>query len=117
MTGPQVEKSIQLGYDLFSLLAGLGQVGRPSDAGAAAATPWLGRTARQMAELTNAIQKFFIEHSRLGIPVMFHEECLHGHAAREGTSSARRLITLNLPSQSGASRRRGKRPDYGQPRF
>ena len=65
---------------------GIGQVGRPSDAGAAAATPWLGRTAKQMAELTNAIQKFFIEHSRLGIPVMFHEECLHGHAANEGTS-------------------------------
>jgi len=39
-----------------------------------------------MAELTNAIQKFFIENSRLGIPVFFHEECLHGHAARDGTS-------------------------------
>ena len=65
---------------------GLGQVGRPSDAGAPAAAPWLGRTARQMAELTNAIQRFFIEHSRLGIPVIFHEECLHGHAARDATS-------------------------------
>jgi len=58
---------------------GLGQVGRPSDAGG-------GLTARQMAELTNDIQRFFIEHSRLGIPVIFHEECLHGHAAKEGTS-------------------------------
>ena len=58
---------------------GLGQVGRPSDAGK-------GKNAREMAELTNAIQKFFIEHSRLGIPVMFHEECLHGHAAIDGTS-------------------------------
>ncbi len=65
---------------------GLGQVGRPSDAGAPAAAPWLGRTPKQMAELTNAIQSFFINHSRLGIPVMFHEECLHGHAARKGTS-------------------------------
>ncbi len=65
---------------------GLGQVGRPSDAGAPAAAPWQGRTARQMAELTNAIQKFFLEESRLGIPVVFHEECLHGHAARDGTS-------------------------------
>ncbi len=65
---------------------GLGQVGRPSDAGAAPATPWMGRTAKQMAELTNAIQKFFLESSRLGIPVMFHEECLHGHAALDGTS-------------------------------
>ena len=63
----------------YALARGLGQVGRPSDAGG-------GRTARQMAELTNAIQKFFLENSRLGIPVMFHEECLHGHAAPEGTS-------------------------------
>ena len=58
---------------------GLGQVGRPSDAGG-------GKNARGMAELTNAIQKFFLENSRLGIPVMFHEECLHGHAAADGTS-------------------------------
>jgi beta-glucosidase len=58
---------------------GLGQVGRPSDAGK-------GLNARKMAETTNAIQKFFIEHSRLGIPVIFHEECLHGHAAVDGTS-------------------------------
>ena len=65
---------------------GIGQVGRPSDAGASPATPADGRNARQMAELTNAIQKFFIEHSRLGIPVIFHEECLHGHAAKDATS-------------------------------
>jgi beta-glucosidase len=65
---------------------GLGQVGRPSDAGAPPAAPWMGRTARQMAELTNAIQKFFLENSRLGIPVVFHEECLHGQAARDATS-------------------------------
>ena len=65
---------------------GLGQVGRPSDAGAPASAPWMGRAARPMAELTNAIQKFFLENSRLGIPVVFHEECLHGHAARDATS-------------------------------
>ena len=58
---------------------GLGQVGRPSDAGK-------GLNARKMAETTNAIQRFFIENSRLGIPVIFHEECLHGHAAVDGTS-------------------------------
>ena len=58
---------------------GLGQVGRPSDAGK-------GLNARKMAETTNAIQKFFIENSRLSIPVIFHEECLHGHAAVDGTS-------------------------------
>src|SRR5262245_35638698 len=58
---------------------GIGQVGRPSDAGG-------GIGARGQAELTNDIQRFFIEHSRLGIPVMFHEECLHGQAAPDGTS-------------------------------
>ncbi len=58
---------------------GLGQVGRPSDAGK-------GLGPRQMAETTNGIQKFFLENSRLGIPVIFHEECLHGHAAVGGTS-------------------------------
>ncbi len=63
----------------FKQRSGLGQVGRPSDAGG-------GRNARQMAELTNAIQKFFMEKSRLGIPVIFHEECLHGHAAIDATS-------------------------------
>jgi len=64
----------------------IGQIGRPSDAGSQSTEPWKGRNARQMAELTNAIQKFFIENSRLGIPVFCHEECLHGHAAQDGTS-------------------------------
>lgn len=58
---------------------GIGQVGRPSDAGG-------GRSPRENAELTNAIQQFFMTHSRLGIPVVFHEECLHGHAAPGATS-------------------------------
>jgi beta-glucosidase len=58
---------------------GIGQVGRPSDAGK-------GKTPRETAELTNAIQKFFMQESRLGIPVMYHEECLHGHAAVGSTS-------------------------------
>jgi len=65
---------------------GIGQVGRPSDAGSSGHEPEKGRNPRAMAELTNAIQKFFIEESRLGIPVIFHEECLHGHAAVGATS-------------------------------
>ncbi len=65
---------------------GLGQVGRPSDAGSTQTEPWNGRDARSQATLTNEIQKFFIEESRLGIPVIFHEECLHGQAAPGGTS-------------------------------
>ena len=65
---------------------GLGQVGRPSDAGATLEAPERGHGARSHAELTNAIQRFFVEESRLGIPVFFHEECLHGLAAPEATS-------------------------------
>jgi beta-glucosidase len=57
----------------------IGQVGRPSDAAG-------GLNARKTAELANAIQKFFFEQSRLGIPVVFHEECLHGQAAIDSTS-------------------------------
>jgi beta-xylosidase len=63
----------------FSNGHGLGQLGRASDSGQ-------GKNARAMAELTNAAQKFFVENSRLGIPVVVHEECLHGHAAVDGTS-------------------------------
>jgi len=55
---------------------GMGQITRPSEQ----------KGPRQMAEFTNAIQKWVMENTRLGIPVMFHEECLHGHAAPKGTS-------------------------------
>ncbi|MEI9963017.1 MAG: glycoside hydrolase family 3 N-terminal domain-containing protein [Limisphaerales bacterium] len=65
---------------------GIGQIGRPSDAGSKPTDAGVGKKPRETAELTNAIQKFFIENSRLGIPVMFHEECLHGHAAIGATS-------------------------------
>src|SRR4051812_24410895 len=41
----------------------VGQVGRPSDAAG-------GLNARRTAELTNSIQRFFLEQSRLGIPVV-----------------------------------------------
>ncbi len=65
--------------DNFGHGNGLGQVGRPSDSGG-------GKNARDMAELTNTIQRFFVENSRLGIPELFHEECLHGHAGIDSTS-------------------------------
>ena len=56
----------------------IGRVRRPSEAGSNPETPTDVRNARQMAELTNAIQKFSPEHSRLRIPVIFHEECADG---------------------------------------
>lgn len=58
---------------------GLGQVGRPGDAHG-------GASPAEFAELTNAIQRYFVENSRLGIPVVFHDECLHGLVARDATS-------------------------------
>src|SRR6185437_5695779 len=55
---------------------GLGEMSRPSE----------NRGPRQMAEFTNAIQTWIQQNTRLGIPILFHEECLHGNAAPKGTS-------------------------------
>ena len=38
---------------------------------------------RGVAELANEIQRFLVEKTRLGIPAIVHEECLHGLLARE----------------------------------
>lgn len=38
---------------------------------------------REAAELANKLQKFLVEQTRLGIPAIVHEECLHGLLARE----------------------------------
>ena len=43
-------------------------------------------TPYENAKLSNALQKYFVENSRLGIPVIFHEECLHGLVASHATS-------------------------------
>ncbi len=50
------------------------------------ATPARARTRAAWRNSPTPSRKFFIENSRLGIPVIFHEECLHGHAAIGGTS-------------------------------
>lgn len=63
---------------------GLGQIGRPSEGATGMNTG--GRTPADNARFTNEVQKYFVEKTRLGIPVMFHEECLHGHAAKDATS-------------------------------
>ena len=63
---------------------GVGQIARPSE-GPLGGGGKDGKTAREMAEFTNAVQKYFVEETRLGIPVIFHEEALHGHAAQDGT--------------------------------
>ncbi len=58
---------------------GVGQIARLSDTNG-------GMYPFDMAVLANELQKFFVEHTRLGIPVVFHEECLHGLAAPDATS-------------------------------
>lgn len=55
---------------------GLGEMSRPSE----------NRGPREMADLTNSIQKWLKDNTRLAIPILFHEECLHGHAAPKATS-------------------------------
>jgi beta-glucosidase len=55
---------------------GIGQITRASER----------KGPRENAVFTNAIQKFLVEQTRLGIPAMVHEEALHGHAAQGGTS-------------------------------
>jgi len=41
---------------------------------------------REGAVFANAVQKWLIENSRLGIPAIFHDEILHGHMAQGSTS-------------------------------
>lgn len=50
------------------------------------AMPSVGRTPKESAEYSNRIQRIFASNNRLGIPVIFYEEGLHGHDAPEGTN-------------------------------
>src|SRR5215471_8782863 len=61
---------------------GLGEISRPSENEDRKKN--LG--ARQEAELTNALQKYVIEQTRLGIPLLNHEEGLHGMQGVGATS-------------------------------
>lgn len=65
----------------------IGHMARPSDlrgTGDPFETPY--RDAKQTVALVNAIQHYAVKETRLGIPVLFHEEGLHGYAARDATS-------------------------------
>lgn len=66
---------------------GLGTFARPGDTQGPASpreVPW--RDTRDTVKLVNAVQKNALESTRLGIPVFFHEEGLHGYAAVGATS-------------------------------
>ncbi len=86
------EKVAQMGsvfiYDLLDefgfsegkavrIAAGIGQVTRLG--GYTLLTP------RQRAEVANALQSFLIDHTRLGIPAIIHEECCSGYTALGAT--------------------------------
>ena len=67
---------------------GIGHFVRPNDLhGAGTPTPAEKpfRDARQTVDLVNAIQHYQMTETRLGIPALFHEEGLHGYAARGAT--------------------------------
>ncbi|HWM28816.1 MAG TPA: glycoside hydrolase family 3 protein, partial [Woeseiaceae bacterium] len=72
---------------------GFGQLTRVSDkrgapgageASGGSADRW--RTPQQTVEFVNAVQRWATENTRLGIPVLFHEESLHGYMATEATT-------------------------------
>ncbi len=73
---------------------GLGQITRPSDKrgvtvsnnAAGVAADAVNRTARETAEYVNAAQRWAVDQTRLGIPMIMHEEALHGYVARGATS-------------------------------
>lgn len=71
---------------------GMGMLGRPSDrqlgqaAGAGDTGEKPNRNALETANYVNAAQKWAVEQTRLGIPLLMHEEALHGYVARDATS-------------------------------
>jgi beta-glucosidase len=66
---------------------GIGQFTRPSDdKGPASPRVSNWRDIEGTVRLVNAVQKHAVEKSRLGIPVLMHEEGLHGYAAKDATS-------------------------------
>jgi len=67
------------------LANGIGEIARPSEIADPPKGSPATRTPRQHVEFANAVQHWLIDHTRLGIPAMFHEEALHGLVAPNGT--------------------------------
>ncbi|HSD45420.1 MAG TPA: glycoside hydrolase family 3 N-terminal domain-containing protein [Pyrinomonadaceae bacterium] len=55
---------------------GIGQIARQRER----------KDPREGAKFANAVQKWLIENTRLGIPAILHDEILHGHMAQGSTS-------------------------------
>lgn len=79
-------------FDEVARYSGLGTI-----YGLHRADPWSGKnfetglTGVLSVKARNQVQKYVIEHSRLGIPVLFSTECPHGHQALDGY-----LLPVNL---------------------
>jgi beta-glucosidase len=66
---------------------GIGGMARPSDRrGAPPGAPPGYRGVRETIAFVNAAQHWAVEQTRLGIPIWFHEEALHGYATENATS-------------------------------
>ena len=61
---------------------GIGEIGR-------AVGGIKGMEPDQAAEVVQKIQKFLKEETRLGIPALFHEECLSGYMAKRADETDR----------------------------
>jgi beta-glucosidase len=59
-----------------TLKDGVGQIARQRE----------GKEPREAAQFANALQKWLVEETRLGVPAIFHDEILHGLMAPKGTS-------------------------------
>lgn len=55
---------------------GIGQIARQRER----------KDPREGAKFANAVQKWLVENTRLGIPAILHDEILHGHMAKGSTS-------------------------------
>ena len=66
------------------LARGLGQLSRPTELRDKPTKILLG--PRADAVFINSVQKWLVENTRLGIPVLTHEEALHGLVAPRGTN-------------------------------
>jgi beta-glucosidase len=65
---------------------GIGQVARPGDnRGTTLASTVPLRGIEETVALVNAIQRYSVEQTRLGIPTLFHEETAHGYRALGAT--------------------------------
>ncbi|HYN06979.1 MAG TPA: glycoside hydrolase family 3 N-terminal domain-containing protein [Vicinamibacterales bacterium] len=64
---------------------------RPDESSAPGTSP--GAVARAHAERINTIQRYFVEHTRLGIPIIPFEEAVHG-LTREGATMFPSAIAL-----------------------